>query len=822
MNHFRPFAVLALVLTLAACHSGGSGDAATPAPAPTPAPTSSPSPTPGATAQWYAGDLHVHDDHSSDGSAPRQCCDDQGPGNTGIADQVGFAQTLGLDFLPLTDHRTHDQHYDPAWESSALLLIRGEEANGRPHATVQGAVDTVVQGANPPDTPDFVNLQQSIWDAHAQGANWTTAHPDDGELEDDGVTPNIKANAVGVDLVEVWNRASNVEREMAYAEDRWNHGYRFGVAGASDDHFRELWAIAGPGMPTTRVFAAALTERGIVDGLRSGRTTLSGDPLAPTLTLEADFQNDDDYEAVGGDEAFVAAGTPGRLRLHVSNGAGATVLVYRSPGLSAGTFARFDVPLPMLEADFTVDITAEAEPTWYRAEVRGLGPVAGLDTGDVPLSLIPSPEDLPNQLRAATSPIFVSTAPVETQADVPVPADIGADDGADFVLGELQRYAGFPDLAVAVGVDHVVAEAHIDGASRIVYARRAGSDASTLDLTPQSTSARFPKVAARGADVWVAWQDEPAGEVPHRSVVLLRHSSDGGRSWGDAQPVRSLDGRAEHPALALTPEGQPVLAWQEIGSGKPFDVMVQIVGRDAEPVNLSGNGKTVAAPNPLDTRSARYPASVWPAIAVADDGRIAVAWQDDRTDIDPLWTGSALNGEGTDPDNWQILVRSRAAGADAWSDIAALGADDRADRHPSLAFAVDGALLAIWDTRELRSAGANVALLSAASTDGGTSWSEAQPVAYDADAMSQWPRLGRTASGDVRAVWYDTRSADWRQRVMTAVFGGDAWGGVSMLPSRGINTWPATAADRIVFASTRNAVRLQRDRSQQIFIAGAP
>ena len=76
--------------------------------------------------QWMRGDLHVHDDHSSDGSLPRQCCNQLGPGNNSVKDQIDFAFAHGLQFLPLTDHRTYDQHYDQLWESANLLLIRGE------------------------------------------------------------------------------------------------------------------------------------------------------------------------------------------------------------------------------------------------------------------------------------------------------------------------------------------------------------------------------------------------------------------------------------------------------------------------------------------------------------------------------------------------------------------------------------------------------------------------------------------------------------------------------------------------------------------------
>ena len=87
------------------------------------------------------------------------------PGNLPVADQIGHGERIGLDFMPLTDHRTSDQHWDPGWKSSNLLLIPGEEANGSPHAIVLGAVDTVVDGANPPGSAGSRHVQQSIWDA---------------------------------------------------------------------------------------------------------------------------------------------------------------------------------------------------------------------------------------------------------------------------------------------------------------------------------------------------------------------------------------------------------------------------------------------------------------------------------------------------------------------------------------------------------------------------------------------------------------------------------------------------------------------------------
>jgi hypothetical protein len=257
---------------------------------------------------WLAGDTHVHDDHSSDGSLPRQRSRQTLPGNLPVGDQIGQAEREGLAFLPLTDHRTYDQHWDPQWTSSELLLIPGEEANGSPHAIVLGAIDVIVDGANPPGSAAFRHLQQSIWDARSQDASWHVAHPDDGEFTK-ATGPNDNASAQGMHNIEVLNVASDPDAEIDYAETRWNKGFRAGVTAASDCHFREVWDIAGPGHPTTWVFAEDRSVRSILDALRAGRTTVSNIITGPFLTIEGDLDGDGVFEAMGGDEIVVPRGS---------------------------------------------------------------------------------------------------------------------------------------------------------------------------------------------------------------------------------------------------------------------------------------------------------------------------------------------------------------------------------------------------------------------------------------------------------------------------------------------------------------------------------
>ncbi|MFI4978833.1 MAG: hypothetical protein ACHQIO_00620 [Nevskiales bacterium] len=766
-----------------------------------------------------SGDTHVHDDHSSDGSLPRQLSGDKLPGNVSVADQISEGELQGLDFMPLTDHRTYTQQYDPLWRSSKLILVPGEEANGSPHATVHGAIDTIVQQASPAGAPSWVNLQQSIWNAHSQDANWGTAHPDDGEMNADG-TPNANANAVGMDTVEVWNRASAPDTEIDYAEGRWNLGYRFGIAGACDDHFKELWSVSGPGMPTTQVFSPRKTALGVVAGLRSGRTAVySGFAGTPSASLEGDFQNDGVFEAMQGDEVIATPGTKGQLRLTVQNGFGTTVFLYQAPGRSAGAIQTFMPDSVSLTSTYLIDVTAGPGPTWFRAEVRGPGEPAGL-TGLTALNF----EVLFDQLRAVTSPIFVSPSVVAAQPAVPLPADQGTDDGARNVLGTPGQFAGFPDVARSKTFTHVVAEVHQNGTSHIQYVRvGAAGNAAPLDLAPTSSDARFPHVAAFGTDVWVVWQDDRNGELPYRTAVFMRHSSDEGATWEPEVLVRNPEnGRAEHPSIATDGNGRVMVAWQEIGNGVPFDVWAQLINIDAEPVNLSAPNKTFAEASPLDTRSARYPASVWPTVAASSTGEFAVAWEDDREDKDPLWTGGYPYGSGTDPDDWQIYVTTRPAGLSGWLTPTSLGSHTQADRHPTLAYAADGSLVAAWDAKNLSSSGANLSILSSSFT-AKAGWSAVVPVSLDTNTGGEYPRLGLDGSGNVVLVRQDSRSTDWRWRVLATSRAADgSWGTGTVIQGKGLNMWPALSGGTLVFASTRDAQRLQRDHTQEIYTMQVP
>ncbi|MGP4019370.1 CehA/McbA family metallohydrolase [Saccharopolyspora sp. 5N708] len=769
---------------------------------------------------WLVGDTHVHDDHSADGSLPRQQSKQTLPGNLPVGDQIGQAERTGLDFLPLTDHRTYDQHWDPQWTSERLLLIPGEEANGSPHAIVLGAVDHLVDGANPPGSPAFRHVQQSIWDARSQDAVWHVAHPDDGEYTPaDG--PNDNASAQGMHGIEVLNVASDPDVQVDYAENRWNRGFRTGVSAASDCHFRELWGVAGPGQPATWVFAADRSVRAILDALKAGRTTVSASVAGPFVTIEADLDGDGKFEAIGGDEIVIPRG-PARkaaLRIRVQRGAGTRLLVYAAPGRSAG--AVLDTTVAGDDDTHVLPLTLSADHVWFRAEARSPGDPSGADADP----------NRPDQLRAATSPVFVSVGRAATpEPEIPLPPAETGHDGAVAVLGGNGEFTGFADVAATGGDVHVVAQRHAGGRSSVVYRRvdRGGRGRPQFELSDGSGTATAPRIAASGRDVWVIWQDERGQEQPHRPAIYLRHSTNGGANFAPAVRLDGGTGRAVHPAIALLGSGHPVVAWAD-NTGGAFDVFAQVIGVDPHPVNVSAAGKAVSAGDrAADARSPRYPASLFPAVTVGEDDRVLIVWQDDRFDPDPLWTGhtppaGSPAGGGTDPDNWQILASTRAGQHAGWSDaVQVSAATDRADRHPSAAADRDGAFVVAWDSGALQSSGANLALRSSRSTDGGQTWSAFQSFAEDPNAISQRPRLSRDQDGSVRAVWYDSRAADWRWKVCTARATANAsWSAPVQLTRPGNATFPAASAGLVVFTGDRGATGGQRDGTQQVHLVSA-
>jgi hypothetical protein len=431
--------------------------------------------------------------------------------------------------------------------------------------------------------------------------------------------------------------------------------------------------------------------------------------------------------------------------------------------------------------------------------------------------------------KALTSPVFLRTGePPRPNSEQIVPESLDIEDGAALALGSRGTFTGFPDVAGDdQGVPLTVAERHgVDGTD-VVFRRGDSAGETVINTIPGA--ARYPRIAAAGGIVWVIWQDERRGQRPRRPQIMLRASVDGGVNWGREYTLTLGGDRAIRPAIAALSDGKPVMAWSD-NRRRCFDLYVQ-VGLNGEALNLSGE-KTCEAGNGLDTRSTRDPASLHPALTVLDDDTVVVAFQDNRFDVNPGWTGQTgfydgLEGlDRTDPDNWEILARRRDAVSGEWSPVVrvsnngdpedAFAEDALADRHPALAEDGHGRLVAAWDAKVLNSSGVNSAIFASISEDGGLSWSTPSLVGRNDDAMSQRPALSNSEPGTVMAAWMDTRDADWRHRIWGSRWSAEeGWRDSHRLSGRGNGVWPRLWRTHLVYASDRGAAP-QRDTTWRV------
>jgi sugar phosphate isomerase/epimerase len=260
-----------------------------------------PASTPGAG--WYRGELHAHSWHS-DGKVP-------------VAQVVEAARAYGLDFLALTDHFTNAGWREAvALGNADLAILRGLELTGHAgHANLHGLgrwVNVYPDGPARDASGAAVPVQPGMerWDINAvaraareQGGLFCVNHAFAGDLGwryhdfDWGLA----------DLLEIYHHLEGPHNalQLGLWDEQLRQGRRIvGVAGTDSHHPRD--ARHRLGQCFTYVHAPALSEAGIIAGLRSGRVYAS---LGPRLDFWAEAT---DGARVEMGEA-VSPGTPLRL-----------------------------------------------------------------------------------------------------------------------------------------------------------------------------------------------------------------------------------------------------------------------------------------------------------------------------------------------------------------------------------------------------------------------------------------------------------------------------------------------------------------------------
>jgi hypothetical protein len=344
---------------------------------------------------WLPGELHCHSIYSHDVFGP-------GDDNTGVEEAytTGLPATekwreiasRDLRFGAVTDHNDVRSVGDLDRAPAGFLAVPGYEASLHGHAQMLGARRLYDEGDQATDAI------QAMADAlRADGGVFQANHPAYRMSADE-------AHACGTggctacqgmhweygfdlrpDVVEVWNPSvAQGEVSEGYWECWLDRGERIAATGGSDSHWLALSAVAGPGQPTTWVLAAEPTVAGVLEGLRAGRTSVSGQPPAlGGVRL--------DLEAVGTDVTpgttlrVTAPGlrTPALVRVRANGG----VLLERE--IAPGGEVRFQAP---------------SEAGWVRALLLGPAPLpfsTATEVGDA------TPQRDGRPLLALTSATYV-------------------------------------------------------------------------------------------------------------------------------------------------------------------------------------------------------------------------------------------------------------------------------------------------------------------------------------------------------------------------------------------------------------------------------
>ena len=142
-----------------------------------------------------------------------------------------------------------------------------------------------------------------------------------------------------------------------------------------------------------------------------------------------------------------------------------------------------------------------------------------------------------------------------------------------------------------------------------------------MALSGQSVSVFGQRLVRSGERLLLVWQDAPTGQDRIYAVT----SGDGGVTWSSPTRVDHVPpastAAAGSPAVILGPGAEAFVAWHDGRNGRD-DVFL---GRSPDGGRTWGTEDTRLDMDEPGTGVSRYP-----RIARAEDGRLAVAWEDDR------------------------------------------------------------------------------------------------------------------------------------------------------------------------------------------------
>ena len=335
---------------------------------------------------WIKGDLHVHSRHSEDSS------------NHEVSAILAFAQTVGLDFLLISDHDNHvggaiaqNTWADPEFHSDTIVLLYGAEwTTNRGHANPISARPYDHQRLY--DVRDARDIRIGAVKDEL-GIHLSANHPSN----DDAFSMSYDM----VDSLEVWNSVLSSRNKSALLvwDDLLKSGRMMTGRGGSDAHHGQMpnpdmanerareASANNIGTPTTWVRAKARTSAAVVDALTHGQVSISANPMAPRVEFTADLDGDGSGDMVMGDNRAAPPGAAVRFSVALVGGVSAAASYMVDVIKNGGVFQTLALD-GVHNVSFT-DTPAANGRTYYRVEVRGAVPAypqvpnAALVAGDL-------------------------------------------------------------------------------------------------------------------------------------------------------------------------------------------------------------------------------------------------------------------------------------------------------------------------------------------------------------------------------------------------------------------------------------------------------
>jgi hypothetical protein len=306
-----------------------------------------------------------------------------------------------------------------------------------------------------------------------------------------------------------------------------------------------------------------------------------------------------------------------------------------------------------------------------------------------------------------------------------------------------------------------------------------------------------PKIAVDADRVFVAWTQA----IRYTTFIPLRRSSDAGRSFPDELAFAdATSGDRETMRLAVDANGALDLVWEDSrnGSCDPFCRGYQLFA-----TRSVDGGATFAANRPIAASPVANGEQTSPVQAVAADGDVFVAWQEQGGSGVEVRVARSLDaGVSYQP---AVRVDPSAAAPD--------------QRFPSLALPPDGRVYVAW--LDGRSGRPEVYL--AHSVDRGVRFGSAGPLHPSAPEVTDRAglQLAVTGTGRLVAVWTERRAGRWRLQGVVSLDGGQSFTTPRALDAapQGDQTFPVLAvygADEVYVAwqdSRSGAERLRIARS---------